>query len=345
MTKEAIVERKLATVEKILDVQPIPNADAIERVTVRGWHCVARKNEFKVGDYCVYVEIDSLLPIRPEFEFLRKNCYKQYGTVEGFRIRTQTLRGQVSQGIVFSLSILPMYTVPLQGIDVTDDLGIIKYDPPLPACLSGIALGPYPTFVQKTDEQRIQNYPEFFPDIFERKDIKYYATEKLDGSSGTHYLMNDKFGVCSHNLELVESKDNTFWQVARALDVEAKLRSVKRNIALQGELVGPGIEGNRYKLNKQTIFYFSIFDIDRYKYLQFEEFRLMIAILELPIVPIIEYSYTMPDSIDDILNVGNGISVLNENTLREGLVFRAINEQKHISFKVLSNAYIIKYGK
>jgi hypothetical protein len=71
----------------------------------------------------------------------------------------------------------------------------------------------------------------------------------------------------------------------------------------------------------------------------------MIAILELPIVPIIEYSYTMPDSIDDILNVGNGISVLNENTLREGLVFRAINEQKHISFKVLSNAYIIKYGK
>jgi RNA ligase (TIGR02306 family) len=339
------MERKLATIEKIIDIQPIPNADSIERITVRGWHCVAKKGEFKVGDCCVYIEIDSLLPIRPEFEFLRKSCYKQYEGAEGFRIRTQHLRGQVSQGIVFPLSILPKYIVPVQGIDVTDDLGIIKYDPPLPACLSGIAAGVYPVFIQRTDEKRIQNYTEFFPAIFERKDIKYYTTEKLDGSSGTYFLMNDKFSVCSHNLELIETKDNTFWQVARELAVEEKLRLVKRNIALQGELIGPGIEKNRYKLNKQTIRYFSIFDIDRYRYFSFNEFTEMMKILALPTVPIVSYSYTMPDSIDDILNVGDGTSVLNKDTLREGLVFRAIGVNEHISFKVLSNAYIIKYGK
>ena len=99
--------RKLATIQKILKVEPIAGADAIEMIQVLGWELVAQKNVYKVGDYCVYCEVDSFLPIKPEFEFLRKSCFKRMSDgSEGFRIRTIRLRGQISSGIAFPLSIL-----------------------------------------------------------------------------------------------------------------------------------------------------------------------------------------------------------------------------------------------
>ena len=95
------LSRKLATVRIIKDIQPIPGADNIEVVTVSGWKCVTLKDEFKVGDYCVYFEIDSFLPIEPAYEFLRKSSYRRdHLGVEGFRLRTIKLRKQVSQGLV-----------------------------------------------------------------------------------------------------------------------------------------------------------------------------------------------------------------------------------------------------
>lgn len=93
----ADIERKLATIERISEIHPIPDADAIERAVIRGWSVVVRKGDHKVGDLVVYCEIDSLMPERPEFEFLRPR---------GFRIRTISLRKQISQGIIFPLNIL-----------------------------------------------------------------------------------------------------------------------------------------------------------------------------------------------------------------------------------------------
>src|SRR5579862_4140343 len=155
--------RKLASIQTVNAVEPIANADAIEKVRVLGWWVVAKKGEHRPGDRVVYCEIDSLLPERPEFEFLRAGSFKtaivEGGAVvqpAGFRIKTVKLRGQVSQGICFPLSILPPGAPTDEGADVTDLLGIRKYDPPQPANLRGRVKGGFPAFLAKTDEVRVQ---------------------------------------------------------------------------------------------------------------------------------------------------------------------------------------------
>ncbi|MBP6640991.1 MAG: RNA ligase (ATP), partial [Bacteroidia bacterium] len=228
--------RTLASIQRIKDLAPIPGADAIEKATVLGWQLVVKKGEFQIGDLAVYCEIDSLLPDRPEFEFLK---------ARGMRIRTIRLRGEISQGICFPLSVLPAGTEIAEGADVTDILEITKYEPPIPASLAGVMKGGFPSFIPKTDETRVQVLQELL-DKF--TGTLCYVTEKLDGSSVTYYLKDDEFGVCSRNLELLESDENSLWKVARMLKVEEKLRALGGNHALQGEIVGEGIQGNLYKL-------------------------------------------------------------------------------------------------
>jgi len=218
--------RKLASIQRIKALEPIEGADAIEKATVLGWQLVVKKHEFKVGDLVVYCEIDSLMPDKPEFEFLKPR---------GMRVRTIRLRGQVSQGICFPLSILPMNFAVIEDADCTGILGIEKYEPPMPACLSGIAKGRFPSFIPKTDETRVQVLQKL---LDKYKGEKCYITEKVDGSSGTFYINNGEFGVCSRNLELLEDSENSFWKVARLMDIENKLRSLNGNFAIQGELIG-----------------------------------------------------------------------------------------------------------
>src|SRR5436190_15098726 len=154
--------RKLASTQTVNAAEPIPNADAIERIRVLGWWVVVKKGEFRPGDKVVYCEIDCLLPERPEFEFLRPSSFKpartdpDTGTAlpAGFRIKTIKLRGQVSQGICFPLSILPPGTPTDEGADVTDALGVRKWEPPAPAGMGGRVKGGFPGFLPKTDETR-----------------------------------------------------------------------------------------------------------------------------------------------------------------------------------------------
>src|SRR5262249_31729418 len=97
-----VTMRKLAIIQTVNAVEPMPNADAIEKVGVLGWWVVVKKGEHRPGNKIVYCEIDSLLPERPEFEFLRASSFKPaqvdatVGTVlpAGFRIKTIKLRGQ-----------------------------------------------------------------------------------------------------------------------------------------------------------------------------------------------------------------------------------------------------------
>jgi RNA ligase (TIGR02306 family) len=165
--------RKLASIQKIKSLEPIEGADAIEKATVLGWQLAVKKGEFKVGDLAVYCEIDSLLPDRPEFAFLKPR---------GMRIRTIRLRGQVSQGICFPLSILPEDIEPQEDMDVTEILGITKYEPPIPAYLSGKVKGKFPSFIPKTDETRVQVLQKV---LDKYQGISCYVSEKLDGSSAT----------------------------------------------------------------------------------------------------------------------------------------------------------------
>jgi len=331
--------RKLATIQIISDVQPIEGADRIEVASVLGWKVVIKKDEFKPGDLAVYCEVDSFLPVKPEFEFLRKSSYKKMSDgSEGFRLKTIKLRGVISQGLLLPVSALPGYPeVPPVGSDVSDLLGIVKYEPPIPAQLAGEVKGPFPGFISKTDEERVQNLIDVLPDY---SDSLFYVTEKVDGTSITIYLKDGQFGICSRNLELVENPENTYWRVVRELDLENKLRAHGKNLALQGELIGEGIQKNIYKLRGQTIKFFDVFDIDSYMYFEYPAFISVMDEFGLSTVPVIEQAMKLPASIDDILSMANGKSALNPEANREGLVFRTTSG-KRFSFKAISNNFLL----
>jgi RNA ligase (TIGR02306 family) len=334
------MERKLATIRVISDIRPIEGADMIEIATVGGWNIVVAKNVgHKVGDHVVYCEIDSFLPIKEEFEFLRKSSYKKMGDQEGFRLKTIKLRGQVSQGLILPMSVFGDFSwTAYEGLDVTNRLGIVKYEPPIPAELSGKVKGGFPSFLHKTDEERVQNLVKEYGEYKFTSTHQFYMTEKLDGSSATFYMNEGEFGVCSRNLELLETEGNTFWKVARELDLENKLKD-KGNICLQGELIGEGIQGNPYKIKGQNVHFFNAFDIDKQTRLGINEFLVLLDDMELVSVPILDVAMLLPDTVKGMLELAEGKSRLNDKTEREGVVVRSLDNT--ISFKAISNKFLL----
>jgi len=332
-------DRKLASVVKIVDIQPIPGADAIVVATVKGWKVVVKVNEYKVGDLAVYYEIDSFLPIRPQFEFLRKSSFKRMGSSEGFRLKTIRLRGQISQGL---LTPIPEgISNPKEGDDLTEALDIVKYEPPIPAQLAGKIKGTFPNFIPKTDEIRIQNFENEvgFSPVGERA----YVTEKLDGTSFTCYFNNGVFGVCGRNWELTETSDNSLWRMANLLQLKEKMTKHGKNIALQGELIGAGINGNLYGLSDHKLYFFTGYDIDKGRRMFFDELEWVLFGLQLQMVPVLEkYGFVIPNEtniVEYMLKYAEGKSVLNMEVDREGVVVRGL--EREFSFKAISNTYLL----
>ena len=329
------IERKLATVVKIIDIQPIVGADVIVVVSVKGWKVVAKKDDYKVGDLAVYYEIDSFLPIRPQFEFLRKSSYKRMGLIEGYRLRTIKLKNTISQGLLTPIpdGILD----PKEGDDLTQVLDIVKYEPPIPAQLAGKIKGVFPSFIPKTDEERCQNL-----DMSLYAGERVYITEKLDGTSFSCYFNNGVFGVCGRNWELTETNDNSLWRMANMLELKDKLTKLGKNIAIQGELVGNGINGNLYKLNDHKLFFFTGYDIDKGHRLFFDELEWLLFRLDVPMVPVLEkYGYVLPNEnlVDNMLKYAEGKSILNMGVDREGVVVRGLETE--FSFKAINNVYLL----
>ena len=348
--------RKLASVQIVKDIKPIEGAELIEVAQILGWNVVVKKGDFAIGNKVIYCEIDSILPDRPEFEFLKPR---------GMRIKTIRLKGQISQGICFPVHILSEPFLPKdkavqngydleEGTDVTENLGITKYEPAIPACLSGIAKGKFPSFIPKTDEIRVQVLQEV---LNRYKGTKCYVAEKLDGSSATYFIKDGVFGVCSRNLELLEDNENSFWKVAKEYDIEQKLRSVGKNIAIQGELVGEGIQGNKLKIKGQKVYFFNAFDINKFEYLNFFDFNEMLAKIELPIVPIIALDYELENDIDATIRMATIKSQILNDVWAEGIVIRPYiekldfilsNMQFHngrVSFKAINPEFLLKYGE
>jgi RNA ligase (TIGR02306 family) len=343
------IKRKLATIEVVKEIKPIPDADLIELVVIRGWQCVTKKGEFEAGNLCVFFEIDSFLPIEDKYEFLRKSSYKKYwdGSKEGFRLKTIRLRGQVSQGLALPVNIFDTLSNYEPGTDVTDILGIELYDPPMKAQLAGIVKGNFPSFLVKTDEERVQN----LYDDFKRRhtNLGFEVSVKMDGSSMTCYLRDGQFGVCSRNLELKsEDTSNSLVSKAIELDIENKLVSLGKNIALQGEIIGSGIQGNNEKINGTDYLIFNIYDIDNRQYLLPKERQEILSILRLKSVPVLHENFKVfqeTNSLEEILEMAEGKS-MNENVQREGVVFKSTElvDGALVSFKAISNAYLIKQG-
>lgn len=342
--------RKLATIQIVDDVQDIDGADFIQLAKIKGWQCVIKKGDVKKGDKVLYCEIDSFIPITPEFEFLRKSSYKKLADgKEGFRIKSIRLKKQLSQGLAMPLSLFPQLSSEMEvDMDVSELLEISKYEPPIPAHLSGIVKGNFPGWIQKTDQLRIQGLPEYF-EMY--KETEFEESEKLDGSSCTFFKSNDQFGVCSRNLELSDSETNTQWRLAKELNIKENLDKVGKNVALQGELIGEGINKNLYKIRGQEFRVFDIFDIDAKRLLTPSERVAFISTLENPKiqhVPILNHRLKIFDicgTMEWILEYAKGKSKLNPEVEREGVVFKShsLHGGNVVSFKVVNNDYLLKY--
>ncbi len=396
--------RKLATIAKILDVKPIEGADNIERVFVRGWQCVAKKGEYKSGDLCVYVEVDSIMPdglpeekreewkalnkqmskvateeeknelrakmaeiikenTRPEFEFLRD---------KKFHIKTRKIFGEISQGICFPISIIPNEWQSIlvtqnpegnEGIDVTDILGITQYIAPDPAVMGVDAKGMLQAIgILVSDEERIENLSDKYEQI---KQFVYYKSEKLEGTSFAAYIKDGKFGVCGRTIDYKEPDDdipfdkmNVYWKVAKKLELEKKMRIFIEkhsidNFAIQGELVGEGIQKNIYKLKGQTVCFYNAFLIDQQEYMKYDNFINAINEMGLMTVPILDENFVFPEKAEDVLKEADVTTTVfgnNPKQLIEGFVFVAKDvipgkaritrsDYNRLSFKVKSRTY------
>lgn len=339
--------RKMASIRRIDSIGPIPGADAIECARVGGWDVVVKRGEFAVGDLAVYCEIDSWIPheLAP---FLSKGSEpREYNGVRGERLRTVKLRGQVSQGLLLGGTVCPtglmvhrpdsMAHIFQEGDDVSQWLNIQKWEAPIPASLAGDVRGAFPSFIPKTDQERIQNLTQEF-DAW--NGFEWEVTEKLDGSSMTVYHKDGDFGVCSRNWNLADSEGNSLWQQARKYNLEQVLAQ-EGNLAIQGEIIGEGIQGNPYKIRGQDFFVFDVFDINAQRYLTPIERRKFVERNGLNHVPVIYSDIATPVSVNVTLELAEGRSQLNPNTEREGLVFKSGSE---VSFKAISNKFLLKQG-
>jgi len=354
-----MADRKLASVQKILEISPIEGADRIEVATVLGWQCVvAKKDNFNVGDLVVYFEIDSILPDLPMFEFMKDRKFK---------VKTIKLRKQISQGLVMPLSILPDKKWK-EGDDVTEILKVTKYDPQseqeerernikksklekwlrkqkwykklFPKKRDG-----FPNWIKKTDEDRIQLFPNYY---YHWKDLKFIVTEKVDGQSLTVFIVKNKklffrnnieFGVCSRNLKLNKPNHSSWWTVAKYARLKEKLLYIKfdKTIVLQGEILGQGIQGNKYKIGGYELYVFNlIIDGVALDSLKAKE---ILDPLNIKFVPILEKDFSLLPTMQEMVDYAKGKSMLFD-TLREGLVLR--NYEKNVSFKVINPEFLLK---
>ena len=349
--------RQLASVQTVYDIQDIPDSDRIQSARVLGWTVVIEKNKHFNNESIVFVEIDSLLPELPAYEFLRKCCYTSAN--KGFRIKSMKLRGCLSQGLILPLSVLGEKAETAQiGDDVTEMLGIRKWErAPAEgekARLFGHARGSLPHRIPKTDETRIQSAVH----VLERHEGKMFSvTEKYDGTSmSVFWDPEDGLHVCSRNVDLkpdYEHKWNgtAYWDYAIEHDLESVVHQIGDNVVLQGELIGPGIQGNHYKLEALVYRVFNMYDLNTGKYSSYEEMSDRVKELGLGNTFLVHEvcNMSLPNDLQAMLKLSKGKSEYGDMQ-REGIVCRAVPEDRDVklgrlSFKVINDDFLLEKGE
>jgi RNA ligase (TIGR02306 family) len=351
------MERKMAVIKKIDGVRAIPDADKICAYQVGGWWVVDQVGKYSVGDLAVYCEIDSFIPTTIAPFLTKPDQYpKVFEGVQGERLRTVRLRGQISQGLLLPIPTGDNFDVGRlafeistgaikEGDDVSDVFGIKKYEAPIPSNLGGEVKGMFPGYIPKTDQERIQNLKSELAE-WQRLGYTFERTEKLDGTSMTAFILDGVFSICSRNLELKPNADNTMFKAAAAQELSEKLTLSGRNLALQGELIGNGIQSNKYKYTGQEFRVFDIYDIDAKKYFTPVERKEFVTELNIKHVPVMASAFSLVGlTIDDLLKMAEGKSVMGDITgpEREGDVYKCL-EDPSISFKVISNKFLLRNG-
>lgn len=381
-------KRALAYIQHVTNIRPIDGADNIEQCNVLGWNLICKKGEFHEGDPCVYIEIDSKVPEREEFEFLR---------AKGFKVKTMKLGkfNCISQGLAMPQSAFKELAGLSEGTDVTDILGI-KYsvqednarksngDPN--AKYKSMAArhqkifkkkwarwmmrrswgrkvmffffgkkkdNPrgFPSFVSKTDEERVENQPWRIGD-----GKTYLATEKLDGTSCTYALERKgrnkfEFYVCSRNVRQQDEKQecyhdhNIYWDLAFKYNIEQNLKDFLNQfpqlkwVCIQGEGVG-SVQGNPLKLKEDDLYVFNFKDSESGRYNSIAG-RAIIEKMGMKWVPILG-EVQMPDTMEELKALATGKSKVNPDVIREGIVYRSLDGSD--SFKNVSREYLLKHN-
>ena len=343
--------RKLASIQKVWKKEPIKDADRIELVHVLGWQCVVNKEQFQEGDIGIYFEIDSFLPIRPEFEFLRSSSYKKSDIMgEGFRLKTMRFRGQISQGLLLPISTFPEIPSNAEvGDDVTELLGVRKYEIGERATTGGTIIGTLPYSIPHTDETRIQAEPQLFNAF---SGLEYYISTKMDGSSHSIGIDENGFHVTGHNYEYKDDDSSSFYKLIKERGYKEKIEKYVsehnlKTLAIQGELCAPGIQRNRLKLKSPEWYVFTIYK--NRKRIGLNEMLKTCDDLEMKHVPIEETGMDLPSkypTIDNLLIRAEG-NYENAGT-KEGIVIRptepVFNKTigGNLSIKVINNKYLLK---
>ena len=348
--------RHLASIQKVWDVQPIDGADRLELAKVLGWACVVNKGQFKPGDLGVYFEIDSFLPIRPEFEFLRASSYKKTDIMgEGFKLRSMKFRGQVSQGLLLPLDTfgeLPSELDVAVGQDVTEWLGVKKWEIEERATTGGNIIGTLPYDVPHSDETRVQAEPELIQAF---AGLEYYISTKMDGSSHSLSIDENGFHVTGHNYEYKNDDSSSFYVFIKergypeAMQKFCEAKGFK-TLTIQGEFCAPGIQKNPLRLTRPEWYVFTV-RVDG-KRVGLETMQTIAMVLGMPTVPIEEIGMDLPSkypTVKVLLERADG----NYDTggRKEGIVIRTTEPVYNeiiggpLSMKVVSNKYLLKNGE
>lgn len=369
--------RKLATIRKISDIQPIEGADRIQLAIVDGWKTIVQNGKFNIGDFCVYFEIDSLIPETNEvFSFLQTT--KKFEGKTWKYLKTIRLRGQISQGLILPIDelqevkeIVGENPQDFLDYDFSEALGVVKYEPPSDLAVSGQAKGSFPSYIRKTGENRIQNVFEKLKENY--ADIEFVPTLKMDGSSLTVCYVNDpvffvgrsedteglteQVWVGSHNNVLKEPqivdgeeivRKNGFFEAVDSINLREKLanwcRENDTQIAIQGELLGPKIQGNFEQFNDFTFRAFYVYFVKEARRATPDEFRKICN--EIGVTMVKEYEpikvFQVFKNVDEILDFAEGESEY--NNIREGLVFKSnvLVNGEPLTFKAISNSFLLR---
>lgn len=359
--------RKLVTIRRVADIAPIPNKDRIVCATIDGWTIVVLKDQFVVGDPCVFFEPDCFLPTGDaRWQFLVDKKSKEFNGRTGHVLRTIRMGGVYSNGFCLTMDQCPELSacqIPDFGeqTDVTEVMGIVKFDPPEVLGRGGQTKGNFPSFIPKTECERAQNLTRKIFDTEPHtvtymdgegkpitvtnppentKETEYEVTIKMHGSSMTAYCYEDRVGVCSRNLELkTEEAGSSFVDMFNLLNLSTVLPQIG-NYAFQMEICGPGINGNQENLSKFNVFVFSVYDIDQRRYLtpteryaKYNQLRSLVLhslqdatdIQRLHHAPILHEKVKLVDlgitNIKELMSFAEGTS-FNSAVRREGLVYK-----------------------
>lgn len=380
-------KRALAYTTKVGEISKIEGADNIELISVLGWKVIAKIGEFHEGDLCVYFEIDSKLPEKEWSEFMRAKHFKVKTMKLGkFGVISQGLALPIS---VFDIDIPNEENIDvteLLGVtySVEEDNARKKTDPnakykSMASRKPNIFKKPwakwmmkrmwgrkvmffffgkkkdkprgFPTFVSKTDEERVENQPWRIGD-----GKTYLATEKLDDTSCTYALERKgkkkfEFYVCSRNVRQQDEKQecyhdhNIYWDLAFKYDIEKHLKEYLelfpelKWVCIQGEGVGT-VQGNPLKLKEDDLYVFNLKDSARGRYSSTTG-KELIEGWGMKWVPILG-EVQMPDTMEELKQLATGKSVVNPDVMREGLVYRSLDGSD--SFKNVSREYLLKHG-